>query len=130
MNQANLGVYQAISSLELLKRGIESPVKSFPIGYMMIAIYLLNIFDGLVTYIGVRESVIKEGNVLMVNIVGDPLRLFWVKGIAVVVILGLLFIIYQKHQARKCLYHGVRLLLGAYIAVFLLHLSWIANVIL
>ena len=93
------------------------------------AVYVLNLFDVLATYLGVSRGFIQEGNPLMLRIVSDPAQLVWFKGIAVLAALTLMAVLYQKRKARRLIKHGTRLLLGAYFAIFLLHVFWLAKVL-
>lgn len=91
----------------------------------LVAVYILNIVDALLTYLGIAKGFITEENPLLVDIVANPAYLVLLKGIAIPAALVLLYQICRKTNAYRLLCGGTNVLLGAYVAVFLVHIYWL-----
>lgn len=95
---------------------------------MIIYLTLANLIDGILTFIGLEQSLIEEGNPLMSYLYSiDPFLFIGLKMILSVVLFC--FIFYKKVLESKLINRLALFAVVAYSYILLLHGNWIGNVI-
>lgn len=101
--------------------------QSLRISRSIISIIILNLTDGILTYIGVTNNYVYEMNILMVNIVSDLNKLMLFKLLLPTCALLAVLNIFNRNDYRKMpVGHAlVKICLVAYSVIFLMHCYWI-----
>ncbi|TYS68085.1 hypothetical protein FZC76_10045 [Sutcliffiella horikoshii] len=91
---------------------------------LLIALLLLNIFDGVATYFGLHFQLIKEGNPLMESLYETSPALFLLFKLGISILL--LFFIQNNLKLKSAILKGVCLTaVCVYSMVNILHMYWI-----
>ena len=90
---------------------------------------LLNILDGVYTYIGIHLGIITEANKIMVSVIANPFKILIIKILIPTIVLILIskgikegFI--KLHKASKII---VNMVLYTYAAVLCIHAVWVCR---
>lgn len=97
------------------------------IGLFFLYLSIVNLFDGILTYIGVREGFIEEKNPLMNSLINESAWLFlMIKGILSLLLL-LLTPYFKKRTVSDFLFGLTLFAVLVYSAVSLIHLFWLLH---
>lgn len=83
----------------------------------------LNIFDGVATCLGMRLGHLSEANPILAHL--SPIGILAVK----LILVNFLILVLFSQQENKLSRIGTLVVLGVYVHIYVLHLSWIGTVI-
>jgi hypothetical protein len=101
------------------------------INLKLLCIIVLNITDGILTYLGISGHYIEELNILMTGVVSNIYFLLFIKIVTPTLLLILTAYAVNKYDYRKMKFAVllINICFIAYIIVFIAHLAWIIQLL-
>ena len=89
-------------------------------------LFVLNIFDAIMTFIGVKNCIVEEGNPLMINCVDNLWSLLLIKIGLISLIIILIYKLIKKYNnySEKLVTNVCLLGTSVYVIITIMHFSW------